>query len=73
MVYQVYKLHLVNGHTIQAAEPYDLPFKKGFPQRFMDAKHDEFFTIQDDFFGSAYVPMRSIVYISTGEVIDDEK
>lgn len=72
MAYQEYKLHLTNGHTIHVVEEYDLPFEEGIVMRFKKAKSNDFIDVNDTLLGNFYIPARNIVYISTGDVINDD-
>lgn len=73
MVYQVYKIHLINGYVIEVAEEFDLPIEDGLITKMEKAGDDELFTIGDKFSGFVYIPKKSILYISTGGVrrVDD--
>ena len=66
--YQVYHIHLLNGEVVEASEFYDLPSKKGLIEKFSKAADNEIFEIGDGLSGFAYIPRRSILFISTGDV-----
>ena len=68
MVYQVYEIHLLNGTIIEAAEDYELPTTKGLVGKFNRMEEGDILTVEDWFTGSFYIPRRSILYISTGDV-----
>lgn len=68
MSFQKYLLHLLDGTVIDVGEEYDLPAEKGLIGKFRKADPNEILVIGDRFVGFAYVPKRSIVYISTGDV-----
>lgn len=68
MYYQIYRIHLLNGDVIEIAENYDLPVKKGLVGDFERMEEGDILTVEDWFTGSFYVPRRSILYISTGDV-----
>ena len=66
--YQSYHIHLLNGEVIETSEAYDLPVEKGLVGRFGKADDNEIFEIGDAISGFAYIPKRSILFISTGDV-----
>lgn len=66
--YQNYNIHLLNGEVIGASEVYDLPAEKGLVGKFGKADDNEIFEIGDAISGFAYIPKRSILFISTGDV-----
>ncbi len=65
---QNYDIHLLNGEVIGASEAYDLPAEKGLVGKFEKADDNEIFEIGDAISGFAYIPKRSILFISTGDV-----
>ena len=72
-VWQNYVIHLLNGETVTCSEEYDLPFEKGFIEKIKKADDDTVFTITDLLAGSAYIPKKSILYIHTGDVVEDTR
>lgn len=66
--YQNYNIHLLSGEVIGASESYDLPAEKGLVGKFGKADDNEIFEIGDAISGFAYIPKRSILFISTGDV-----
>lgn len=64
---QEYIIILQNGKEIRFYEDYDLPMEKGLLGRFRKAKPDDIIEVGDPFH-SDYIPKRSILYISTGDV-----
>ena len=68
MVYQVYEIHLLDGTIIEAAEDYDLPATQGLLGKFERIEEDNILAVEDQFADSFYIPRRSILYISTGDV-----
>lgn len=70
---QVYILHLLDGNTVKVKEEYDLPWEKGFIHLFEQAEESRIFIVNNDL-NIIYIPKRSIVSISTGNVekIDKE-
>lgn len=69
MSIQMYLVHLLDGTVIQVAEDYDLPAAKGLLGKYEKAAPDELLVFGDPISGFAYVPKKSIVFISTGDVI----
>ena len=61
---QNYDIHLLNGEVIGASEAYDLPVEKGLVGKFEKADDNEIFEIGDAISGFAYIPKRSILFIS---------
>ena len=68
MYYQIYRIHLLNGDVIEIAENYDLPVKKGLVGDFERMEEGDILSVEDALMGCAYIPRRSILYISTGGV-----
>lgn len=69
--YQSYHIHLLNGEVIEASEAYDLPAEKGLVGKFGKACDNEIFEIGDAISGFAYIPKRSILFITTGDVREE--
>ena len=65
---QNYNIHLLSGEVIGASESYDLPAEKGLVGKFGKSDDNEIFEIGDAISGFAYIPKRSILFISTGDV-----
>lgn len=72
MILQIYRIHLINGDVIDTAEDYELPFEKGLIAKFSNTDDNTIFTIGDGVSGFCYIPKKSILYISTGDVITEE-
>ena len=68
MFYQIYKIHLIDGNCIDYWEDYDLPWDKGLISKFEKADDNEMFTIRTFLTNRAYIPKKSIVCITTGDV-----
>ena len=66
--YQIYHIHLLNGEVVEASEAYDLPAEKGLVGNFEKADDDKIFEIGDAISGFAYIPKRSILFITTADV-----
>ena len=64
---QEYRIHLINGRMIHAAEEVSIPHDKRLHNRYMNAKIDEVLTVGSEETARAFVPVRNILYISTGE------
>ena len=68
MYCQIYRIHLLNGDVIEIAEDYNLPVAKGLAGDFERMEEGDILTVEDSLMGCAYIPRRSILYISTGGV-----
>ena len=68
MCYQVYYLHLIDGTMIEVPEKYEVPLEKGVVGKFRAAAEEDLFEVGNAINGFCYIPKRSIVYISTGDV-----
>lgn len=66
--YQIYHIHLLNGEVIEASEAYDLPVEKGLVGKFQKTDDNTIFEIGDAISGFAYIPKRSILFITAGDV-----
>lgn len=71
MVIQCYNVHLANGPTITTGEDYEIPFENGFVSKFIAADENEVLTIRSahSIDTEYYVPKKSILFISTGNVL----
>ncbi len=72
MVYQVYRIHLTNGEVVEAAEDYYTPAGKSFVSNIKRTPDYEWVVVGDPLGGYSYIPKRSIVFISTGDVKEVE-
>ena len=70
MFIQHYNIHLINGEVLHVGEDYELTGDHALVARFGKAPDDAIFQIGDEMSGFAYVPKKSIVFISTGDVIN---
>lgn len=72
MIVQEYVLHLANGDTIVASEPYELEGPKTILSRFVASRTrpNMWISIKDMICGTAYIPWSSVVYIHTGRVVE---
>jgi len=68
MTYQIYRLHLNDGKSIDIAEDYHLPFENGIIEQVKNANDNEWLTVDDGIAGIFYIPVKSILYISAAEV-----
>lgn len=68
MFVQIYNLHLINGSVVSLSEDYDLSGENAFINRFIKSEPEYIFCIGDEISGFTYVPKRSIVYVTTGDV-----
>lgn len=64
---QEYVLHLINGEKIIASEDYDSD-NTTIPEMILKADDNKIFMIGDPIIGYAYVPKKSVVYITQGDV-----
>lgn len=69
MCLQEYKIYLINGHMIKAAEECHISEEKRLHNRFRASKPDDVLTIGNDETSRAFIPVRNILYISTCDVI----
>ena len=70
MTFQIYKVHLLNGEVIDVWEDYELPASEGLVGKFEKAKDRDILTFGDMYTGPIYVPKKSILFISCGDVIE---
>lgn len=68
MFIQNYDIHLINGDILHVGEDYELTGEKTLVAQFRMASEDEIFQIGDEVMGFAYLPKRSIAYITTSGV-----
>lgn len=68
MFEQIYNLHLIDGSVVSLSEDYDLSGENAFINRFIKSEPEHVFCIGDEISGFTYVPKRSIVYVTTGDV-----
>ncbi len=69
MCLQEYKIYLINGHVIHAAEECVIPSDKRLHNRFKNSKIDDILTVGSEETSRAFIPVRNILYISTGDCI----
>lgn len=67
---QQYNLHMKDGSILSLMEDYDKDGDDSFIERFSKLKQNEIIRIGDSTTGFFYVPMRNIVYVSTGDVTE---
>ena len=65
---QEYILHLTNGDNIVVSEDYYDAENPTFPEKVAAANDNDLFCIGDRITGFSWIPKKSIVYISTGQV-----
>ena len=68
MFVQDFEIHLIDGSVLPVSEPFEIEDDDSLIARFTDADQDEVFCVGDGIGGFALVPVRSIVYITTGDV-----
>ena len=69
MCLQEYKIYLINGHVIKAAEEVNIPHEQRLHNRFKACKPEDVLTVGSEETSRAFIPVRNILYISTGDVI----
>ena len=70
MYLQEYKIYLINGHMIRAAEERHIPEDKRLHNRFRSSKADDVLVVGNEETARAFIPVRNILYISTGSEFD---
>ena len=65
MYLQEFKIYLIGGHMLKAAEDVTIPAEHRLLYRFKNAKLKDVLSVGSQ----AYIPVRNILYISTGDVI----
>jgi len=68
MFIQYYDIHLINGDILHVGEDYELHGEKALVTQYRKAADDDVFQIGDAVMGFAYLPKKSIAYITTGNV-----
>jgi len=66
---QEFKIHLIGGHVLKAAEEIAIPAEHRLLNRFKKAKPEDILSVGSEETSQAYIPVRNILYISTGDVI----
>lgn len=69
MCLQEFKIYLNNGHVIKAVEEVYIPTEQRLHNRFKKAGQDDILTVGSEETSQAFIPVRNILYISTGDVI----
>ena len=62
-------IYLIGGHVLKAAEEVTIPAEHRLLNRFKKAKPDDILSVGSEETSQAYIPVRNILYISTGDVI----
>lgn len=68
---QEYLIHLLDGTIIRCCEDYETPNDKSIVTRIRKAEPTNVFSIGDPFSGYKYVPKSSILYLETGDVVEE--
>ena len=68
MYLQEFKIYLIGGHVLKAEEV-TIPAEHRLLNRFKKAKPDDILSVGSEETSQAYIPVRNILYISTGDVI----
>ena len=66
MYLQEFKIYLIGGHML---EEVTIPAEHRLLNRFKKAKPDDILSVGSEETSQAYIPVRNILYISTGDVI----
>lgn len=69
MCLKEFKIYLNNGHVIKAVEEVNIPTEQRLHNRFKKAGQDDILTVGSEETSRAFIPVRNILYISTGDVI----
>ena len=67
MYLQEFKIYLIG--VLKAAEEVTIPAEHRLLNRFKKAKPDDILSVGSEETSQAYIPVRNILYISTGDVI----
>ena len=70
MSLQDYRIHLINNQVIHAAEERFIPEDKRLHNRFRASTPDDVLVIGNEETDRAFIPVRNILYISTGSDYD---
>ena len=68
---QEYLIHLLDGTIIRCCEDYETPNDKSIVTLIRKAEPTNAFSIGDPFSGYKYVPKSSILYLETGDVVEE--
>lgn len=68
---QEYLIHLLDGTIIRCCEDYETPNDKSIVTLIRKAEPTNVFSIGDPFSGYKYVPKSSILYLETGDVVEE--
>ena len=66
---QEYRIHLITGGIIVSAEKVDIPEDQRLHNRFRKCGSEDILTVGTEETKRAFIPVRNILYISTGEMI----
>ena len=69
MCLQEYKIYLISGHVLKASEECLVPEDKRLYNCFKTSKIDDVLTVGSEETSRAFIPVRNILYISTGDRI----
>ena len=69
MYLQEFKIYLLAAHVLKAAEEVTIPAEHRLLNRFKKAKPEDILSVGSEETSQAYIPVRNILYISTGDVI----
>lgn len=71
MMLQEYLIHLLDGSIARFYEEYDLPNNQSIVTRVRKAAPTDVFTVGNAFDGYKYIPRSSILYLETGDVVEE--
>ena len=68
---QEYRIHLIGGRMLHVLEECDGPVQTFLHHRFWRCKPDDILEVGSPETSRAFIPARNILYISTGESMED--
>ena len=68
---QEYLIHLLDGTIIRCSEDYETPNDQSVVTRVRKAAPTDVFTVGNAFDGYKYIPKSSILYLETGDVVEE--
>ena len=72
MCIQEFHIHLIGGHTIITSEECSGPVETHLYNRFCRCKPDDILVVGTPETRRAFIPVRNILYISTGKSFKDD-
>lgn len=68
---QEYLIHLLDGTIIRCSEDYETPNDQSVVTRVRKAAPTDVFTVGNAFDGYKYIPKSSILYLETGDIVEE--